>query len=49
MTLDEYARWLGRVSVVVAVIVVVWGLSVISAQPVTGWFAASAMISMALL
>jgi putative oxidoreductase len=49
MAIDGYARWLGRVIVVVAVIIIVWGASVILGQPVTGWFAASATISMALL
>jgi putative oxidoreductase len=49
MAIDEYARWLGRVVVVVAVIMIVWGASVILSQPVTGWFASSATISMALL
>jgi putative oxidoreductase len=49
MAIDEYARWLGRLVVVVAVIMIVWGASVILRQPVTGWFAASATISMALL
>ena len=49
MAIDEYARWLGRVIVVVAVIMIVWGASVILSQPVTGWFAASTAISMALL
>jgi putative oxidoreductase len=49
MVIDEYARWLGRIIVVVAVIMIVWGASVILSQPVTGWFAASVTISMALL
>lgn len=49
MAIDEYARWLGRLIVVVAVIMIVWGASVLLSQPVTGWFAASATISMALL
>jgi putative oxidoreductase len=49
MAIDEYARWLGRLIVVVAVIMIAWGVSVILSQPVTGWFAASVTVSMALL
>ena len=49
MVIDEDARWLRRLIVVVAVIMIVWGASVIFSQPVTGWFAASATIWMALL
>src|SRR5437899_6292148 len=46
MAIDEYARWLGRLIVVVAVIMIVWGVSVILSQPVTGWFTASVTVSM---
>jgi putative oxidoreductase len=49
MGIDEYARWLGRASLAVAVIIIGWGLSVVLGQPVTVWFAASATIWMALL
>jgi putative oxidoreductase len=49
MAIDKYARWLARVVVVVAIIMIAWGASVILGQPVTGWFAASVTISMALL
>jgi putative oxidoreductase len=49
MAIDEYARWLGRLIVAVAVIMIVWGVSVILSQPVTGWFTASVVVSMAAL
>ena len=47
--IDGYARWLRRVTVAVAIIMIAWGSSVVLRQPVTGWFAASATIWMALL
>src|ERR1700688_1487513 len=49
MGIDDYARWLSRVTLAVAVIMIGWGASVVLSQPVTGWFAASATIWMALL
>jgi len=49
MRIDDYARWLRRVTVTVAIIMIGWGLSVVLRQPVTAWFAASATIWMALL
>src|SRR5882724_2656488 len=49
MSLDDYVRWLRRATLAVALIMVVWGSSVVLGQPVTGWFAASATIWMALL
>jgi putative oxidoreductase len=49
MAIDEYAHWLGRLIVVVAVIMILWGVGVILGQPVTGWFTASVTISMVLL
>src|SRR5258705_3759890 len=49
MSLDDYVRWLSRATLVAAVIVVGWGLSVVLGQPVTSWFALSATIWMALL
>ena len=49
MAIDAFARWLGRLIVVVAVLMIVWGVSVILSQPVTGWFTASVTITMALL
>ncbi len=42
-------RWLSRVTLAVAVIMIGWGASVVLGQPVTAWFAASATIWMALL
>jgi len=42
-------RWLSRVTLAVAVLMIGWGASVILRQPVTGWFAASATIWMGLL
>src|SRR5712671_2703224 len=49
MSIDEYARWLSRVTLAVAIIMIGWGLSVVLGQPVTAWFTASATIWMALL
>ena len=49
MSIDVYARWLGRLTLAVAIIMIGWGLSVVVGQPVTAWFAASATIWMALL
>jgi putative oxidoreductase len=49
MAIDNYMRWLSRVTLIVAVIMVGWGLSVVFSQPVTTWFTASAMVWMALL
>jgi putative oxidoreductase len=49
MRIDDYARWLSRVTLAVAIIMIGWGLSVVLSQPVTAWFAASATIWMALL
>ena len=47
--IDGYVRWLSRVTVAAAIIMIAWGSSVVLRQPVTGWFAASATIWMALL
>jgi len=49
MSIGDYARWLSRVTLAVATIMIGWGLSVVLSQPVTTWFAASATIWMALL
>src|SRR5882724_11137741 len=49
MSIDDHARWLSRVTLAVAIIMIGWGLSVVPSQPVTAWFAASATIWMALL
>src|SRR5712672_324140 len=49
MSIDDYARWLSRVTLAVAIIMIGWGLSVVLGQPVTAWFAASATLWMALL
>ena len=49
MGIDDHARWLSRVTLAVAIIMIGWGLSVVLSQPVTAWFAASATIWMALL
>jgi len=48
-SIDDSARWLSRVTLAVAIIMIGWGLSVIFTQPVTPWFSASTMIWMALL
>ena len=49
MGIDNYVRWLRRVTLAVAVIMIGWGSSVLLGQPVTPWFSASATIWMALL
>jgi putative oxidoreductase len=49
MSIDGYARWLSRVTLAVAIIMIGWGLSVVLSQRVTAWFATSATIWMALL
>jgi putative oxidoreductase len=49
MRIDDYASWLSRVTLAVAILMIGWGLSVVLSQPVTAWFAASVMIWMALL
>jgi putative oxidoreductase len=49
MIIEDSARWLSRVILVVAIIMIGWGLSVILTQPVTAWFAASSAVWMALL
>src|SRR5216684_7302004 len=49
MSIDDHARWLSRVTLAVAIIMIGWGLSVVLRQPVTAWFAASATIWIALL
>ena len=48
-SIDDSTRWLSRVTLVVAIIMIGWGLSVILAQPVTAWFTASTTVWMALL
>jgi putative oxidoreductase len=47
--IEESARWLSRVTLVVAIIMIGWGLRVILTQPVTAWFAASTTVWMVLL
>jgi putative oxidoreductase len=49
MAIDNSARWLSRVTLAVALIMIGWGASVLIGQPVTAWFATSATIWMALL
>src|SRR6266436_2828521 len=49
MNFDNHVRWLRRLTLAVAVIMIGWGASVVLGQPVTAWFAASATIWMALL
>jgi putative oxidoreductase len=49
MSIDDSARWLSRVTLAVAIIMIGWGLSVVLGQPVTAWFAVSATVWMALL
>jgi putative oxidoreductase len=49
LSIDNSARWLSRVTLVVAIIMIGWGSSVILTQPVTAWFATSSTVWMALL
>jgi putative oxidoreductase len=49
MSIDNFARWLSRATLAVAIIMIAWGLGVIFTQPVTNWFAASTTVWMALL
>ena len=49
MRIDDHARWLSRVTLAVAMVMIGWGSSVVLNQPVTAWFAASTAIWMALL
>src|SRR2546425_1535214 len=49
MSIDHYERWLNRLTLAVAIIMIGWGLSVVLNQPVTAWFATSATIWMGLL
>jgi hypothetical protein len=49
MSIDDYARWLSRVTLAVAIIMIGWGLSVILIQPVTAWFATSSIVWITLL
>jgi putative oxidoreductase len=49
MGIDDNVRWLRRLTLAVAVIMIGWGASIVLAQPVTAWFAASATIWMGLL
>src|SRR5216683_2461557 len=49
MGIKTYVRWLSRVTLAVAIIMIGWGLGFVLDQPVTPWFAASATIWMALL
>jgi putative oxidoreductase len=49
MTIDNYVRWLSRMTLAVAVLMIGWGATVLLGQPVTGWFVASTTIWMGLL
>jgi putative oxidoreductase len=49
MNLDNPLRWMSRLTLAVAVIMIGWGLSVLLSQPVTAWFTASAAVWMVLL
>src|SRR5580704_10472698 len=49
MSIDDYARWVSRATLAVAIVMIGWGFSVVLSQPVTAWFAASTTIWMALL
>jgi putative oxidoreductase len=49
MSIEDYARWLSRAMLPLAIIMIGWGLSVVFSQPVTAWFGASATVWMALL
>ena len=43
-SIDNAARWLSRVILAVAIIMIGWGLTVILTQPVTTWFAISSIV-----
>jgi len=49
MAIDNSVRWLRRVTLAVAVVMIGWGSSIVLGQPVTAWFATSAAIWMGLL
>jgi putative oxidoreductase len=49
MNLDNPLRWMSRLTLAVAVIMIGWGSSVLLSQPVTAWFTASAAVWMMLL
>src|SRR6267154_1159550 len=49
MRLDNSLRWLSRLTLAVAVIMIGWGSSVLFSQPVTAWFAISTTVWMVLL
>src|SRR3989475_12722645 len=49
MTIDNSVRWVRRVTLAVALIMIAWGSSVVLGQPVTAWLAASATIWMTVL
>jgi putative oxidoreductase len=49
MGIKTYVRWLSRVTLAVAIIMIGWGLAFNLGQPVTPWFTVSATIWMALL
>ena len=49
MAIEGYGRWLGRMIVAVAVIMIVWGAGVVLRQNVTAWFTASVSVWMGLL
>jgi putative oxidoreductase len=49
MAIDDSVRWLRGVTLVVAAIMIAWGSSILLRQAVSGWFAVSATIWMALL
>src|SRR5258705_7045555 len=49
MSIDDYARWLSRVTLAVAIIMSGWAMSVILIKRVTAWLATWSMIWMALL
>jgi putative oxidoreductase len=49
MSIDNSARWLSRVTLAVAIILIGWGLSVILTKPVTAWFVGSSTVWIALL
>jgi putative oxidoreductase len=49
INIENSARWLSRLTLAVAIIMIGWGLRVIFTQPVTAWFTASSTVWMALL
>jgi len=49
MNYEKYSRWLGRLTLAAAIIMIGWGSRVLLSEPVTAWFAISTTVWMLLL